>query len=96
LETFAILTFIASIVMIVAYVVYRRQTEWNWAGFGGPDAGSHAPDVPTVMIVLISLALLGASLWIILSNRYDADAEKWAFASSGSIVSFWLGTAVPK
>ena len=35
-------------------------------------------------------AFLLASLWIILSNRYDEDVQKWAFGAMGSILGFWL------
>ena len=43
------------------------------------------------MIHVITLVLLAASLWIILSNRYDDDVQKWAFGAMGSILGFWLG-----
>jgi hypothetical protein len=42
------------------------------------------------MIHVITTVLMVASLWIILSSRYDEDVHKWAFGSMGSILGFWL------
>ena len=42
------------------------------------------------MIHIITTLFLLASLWIILSNRYDEDVQKWAFGAMGSILGFWL------
>ena len=42
------------------------------------------------MIHVITIILLIASLWIILSNRREADVQKWAFGTMGSIIGFWL------
>ncbi len=47
-------------------------------------------DVKTVMMVLISLLVLGSSLYIILSGQYDSENQKWAFGVVGSIMGFWL------
>ena len=38
-----------------------------------------------VRMIHIITTLLLASLWIILSNRYDEDVQKWAFGAMGSI-----------
>jgi hypothetical protein len=42
------------------------------------------------MIHIITLLFLIVSFWIILSNRYDDDVQKWAFGAMGSILGFWL------
>ena len=49
--------------------------------------------VKTLMQVVVSLAILGAALWTILSGHYDDTAGKWASASAATIVGFWLGRA---
>lgn len=41
------------------------------------------------MMVLVSVAVLCSSLFIILSGRYDDASQKWAYGSVGSIVGFW-------
>lgn len=45
------------------------------------------------MIHVITVIFLVASLWIILSNKYDDDVLKWAFGAMGSILGFWLAPA---
>ncbi|WP_434053884.1 MAG: hypothetical protein RDA78_02970 [Roseibium sp.] len=46
--------------------------------------------VSAIMSVVVSLAVLGSSLFIILSGGYEPDAQKWAFGSVGTILGFWL------
>ena len=43
-----------------------------------------------MMKPIVSIILLIASLFIILSKSYNADQEKWAFGSLGTILGFWL------
>ena len=43
-----------------------------------------------VIQIVISIALLGAALFIILSERYDSNSKHWAFATVGTILGFWL------
>jgi len=42
------------------------------------------------MAPIISVILLCASLYIIISGGYKGDGEKWAFGSLGTILGFWL------
>jgi hypothetical protein len=46
--------------------------------------------VPMVMQVVISVTLLGASLYIILSGKYTSPDQHWAYSALGSIVGFWF------
>ena len=39
---------------------------------------------------IISLIVSLASLFIILSKKYKAESEKWAFGTLGTILGFWL------
>ncbi|MDA9437012.1 hypothetical protein XH88_35560 [Bradyrhizobium sp. CCBAU 51627] len=43
-----------------------------------------------LMKPVISIIVLIVSLIIILSKRYNADQEKWAFGSLGTIIGVWL------
>ena len=43
-----------------------------------------------IMIIIVSVAVLTASLYVILSGRYDEGTQKWAFGTVGAIVGFWL------
>ena len=42
------------------------------------------------MKVLVSSTLLIVAVFVILSNRYDAGAEQWAYTIIAVIVGFWL------
>jgi hypothetical protein len=55
-----------------------------------PSAVQRAWDVRLIMQVLISLIVLAAALFVILSNKYGADAQKWASGMVGTIVGYWL------
>ena len=61
-------------------------------GGGRPEAVA-APvrlNVKAIMMVLVSILVLGSSLFIILSGQYDNENQKWAFGAVGTIVGFWL------
>ena len=47
---------------------------------------------PTMMI-LVSLLVLAAALWVIVKPGYDDGVKKWAFGAVGLIVGFWLKSA---
>lgn len=42
------------------------------------------------MMIIVSIAVLTSALYTILIGEYDDGTQKWAFASVGSIVTFWL------
>jgi hypothetical protein len=42
------------------------------------------------MQVAVSVVVLGAGLWVILSGRYDADPQRWASGAIGTVVGYWL------
>ena len=43
-----------------------------------------------VMQIILSLVIVGAALYIILSGDYAGDTENWAFGSVGTILGYWL------
>ena len=43
-----------------------------------------------IMQILISVGLLTAALYVILSGKYEPDVQKWAFGIIGTIVGYWL------
>jgi hypothetical protein len=45
---------------------------------------------PDAMQVTVSLAVLGASLFIVLSKKYESVDKHWAFGIIGTIIGFWL------
>jgi hypothetical protein len=46
--------------------------------------------VRTMMQVFVSLVLLGASVYIILSQSYNPNDKHWAYATAGTVLGFWL------
>ena len=54
-----------------------------------PSLGSSAP---ALMRVVVSLLVLAAALFIILSKQYDGDQQKWAFGAIGTVLGYWLKT----
>ncbi|MEO6803489.1 MAG: hypothetical protein ABI197_09640 [Granulicella sp.] len=47
-------------------------------------------DVPTVMRVLVTIAILAAALFIVLAQHHDAEQQKWAYGAIGTILGYWL------
>jgi hypothetical protein len=46
-------------------------------------------NVPTFS-ALVSLIVLTAALWVILSKKYPPKVEHWAYATVGTVLGFWL------
>jgi hypothetical protein len=42
------------------------------------------------MQIVISVVVLGASLWVILSQKYATAEKHWAFGMVGALFGFWL------
>jgi Mg2+/citrate symporter len=59
-------------------------------GSGGTLAASINVDVSKWMAPLISLIVLAAALFVILSGRYGDAEAKWAFGVVGTILGYWL------
>lgn len=51
----------------------------------------HAALVRIGMPALLSLVVIAAALYVILSKGYAAADEKWAFGAVGSILGYWFG-----
>jgi hypothetical protein len=44
----------------------------------------------TAMQAGISVVILGAGLWVILSGHYTTDSERWASGAIGTVMGYWL------
>lgn len=53
---------------------------------------SSAGSVPTFAVV-VSLIVLLAALYVILSKKYPPKVEHWAYATIGTLLGFWLRQA---
>jgi len=42
------------------------------------------------MRVAITVVILTASLYIILSRSFGSDAEKWAYATAAVVIGYWF------
>lgn len=47
-------------------------------------------DARLAMQVAISIAVLLSALYVILSDKYSSDTEKWAYGAIGTLVGYWL------
>ncbi|HEX8818087.1 MAG TPA: hypothetical protein VF753_21540 [Terriglobales bacterium] len=43
-----------------------------------------------MMQAIVSLAVVGESLFIVLMPAFDQHAKDWAFATAGMVVGYWL------
>ncbi len=85
-------TAVVTAAALVTYRLLRRKERQVAPGGGRPEAVA-APvrlNVKAIMMVLVSILVLGSSLFIILSGQYDNENQKWAFGAVGTIVGFWL------
>jgi hypothetical protein len=48
------------------------------------------PDVRLAMQIVVSLVILAAGLWVMLSGHYAEDATRWAAGAVGTVVGYWL------
>jgi hypothetical protein len=43
-----------------------------------------------IMQAVVSLALMGAALYVILAPDHDIDSQRWASGTLGGIMTYWL------
>jgi hypothetical protein len=48
-----------------------------------------------LMQAIVSLAVLGASFFIILTHGFSPDGKRWAYGSVGMVVGYWLKPSSP-
>ena len=90
-ETVAILFFLVTLAVLAGYAFLPRRRHYQLdPNVPVPASASSGVLSRVKMIHVITTVFLVASLWIILSSRYDEDVQKWAFGSMGSILGFWL------
>jgi hypothetical protein len=46
--------------------------------------------VQLVMQIVVSVVILSAALYLILSQRYDVEDKHWAYGAAGAVVGYWL------
>jgi hypothetical protein len=55
-----------------------------------PNSGTHGRRKRLMMQALISATVLAAALFIFLTQGFDQGAKRWASASMGMVVGYWL------
>ena len=102
----SILLLLGLIVLLGLGWVARSETAYYWFyhlrdlmgdlfGFWATPKSSKLVDegpVSTRMIVqiLLSVLLAGLSWFVILSDRYGAKQQHWAYGTMGALIGFWL------
>jgi hypothetical protein len=54
------------------------------------DVGMRGPLRRLLMQAVVSMAVLAASLFIILNQGFDPVNKRWAYGSVGMVVGYWL------
>ena len=86
-------------VTLLALVIMRFVLAPNLIPLGsalgdsaGVDTASTFEPVQTKFVITaaVSLVVLAASLFVILSKRYTTADTKWAFGTVGTLLGYWL------
>jgi hypothetical protein len=85
-------TVVFTILSLVLYRILNRRRDQLYLGGSKPGVLAHPAsiDVKTVMMIVVSTLVLGSSLYVILSQKYQGESEKWAYGVIGTILGFWL------
>ncbi|CCN45259.1 hypothetical protein MADA3029_620019 [Vibrio nigripulchritudo MADA3029] len=55
-----------------------------------PISNLKASALPSIMPIVVSVAVLGSALYVVLSGGYAEAEQKWAFGAIGTILGYWL------
>jgi hypothetical protein len=55
----------------------------------------HGPLRRLIMQAIVSLFILGVSVFVISTNAFHPDGKHWAYASVGMVVGYWLKSKWP-
>ena len=61
-----------------------------------PQVKGDAKMAVEVTELLVTVLLLAAALFVILSKRYDAKDKHWVYTTVGIIIGFWLKSSTPR
>lgn len=85
LPPFILLLTFALLIIVSWPTLYAPAPDTMWLG---RSLAEHMP-------VIISLIVLGAGLYVILSNSYAPEDKKWGYGSVGTVVGYWLRQVPP-
>ncbi len=58
--------------------------------YKGKGLGDWEEIIRGVSLAILIIAVLGVSLYIVVSSRYEAESERWAFGTVGVLLGYWL------
>jgi hypothetical protein len=92
MEVAPVIVFMVGAVLLAAVSRYRPETEVieNLGGRRSSAGGAGKANVTLIMQVIISLALLAAGLFMVLSATSTPQAQHWGYGTLGSVLGFWL------
>ena len=102
MRVFPVALAIATVLSLTWYVLARRSMRRWMVGEiaargevlaqrdGGAAVAPRRRWATFSMLCVVTLTVLAASLYVILSGQFDQSAQKWAYSSVGTILGFWL------
>jgi hypothetical protein len=79
---------VLGVTLLIIATLWSRRTRAS----GGDPTGGAAPNqaaITSVMQVIVSVVVLAAGLYVILSPRYTEE-KKWGYGIVGSVVGYWV------
>jgi hypothetical protein len=78
---------ITPMILLVSWIIILR---FPWPALRDPETNDPPIGFRIAMMIVVSVIVLGSSLYVILSTKFDTVAQKWAFGIVGVIVGFWF------
>ena len=81
--------FVVTASLMIATPFIKRVIE-HWSGLAGAMPGFAPSIIDDMMRPLLTVILLAASVYVILSSTYGPKDKHWAYATAGALMGFWL------
>lgn len=86
-----IVIFVAGVIALIMVGRLRRKPAQTLSLSGRrTPANDTTSNVVIVMQVIVSMVLLAAGLFVVLSTTYTPQAQHWGYGTIGSVLGFWL------
>jgi uncharacterized BrkB/YihY/UPF0761 family membrane protein len=77
-------------VFLLFIVIFHAKVLRSLAYYQPPPPASVEIDGVFIMRTIVTLAVMFAALWVIVSKRYPPADRWWAFGAIGAILAFWF------
>ena len=71
-------------------ILFASQIPHNTPARDERRAKTDVSRIKLFMQIIVTLAILAVSLFVILTNAADAQNKHWAYGAVGTILGFWL------